>query len=412
MSEQLVQKFFAERIGGVNFGKDDTVYKFEKIKRAKRAAVKEHPDIELIDLGVGEPDGMTPQPVVEALALEAARHENRGYTDNGIMEFREAVVWHMGEVYGVSGLDPESQVNHSIGSKSALAIMPAALVDPGDLVLMTVPGYPVFGTHSKWLGAEVKNLPLLEANGFLPDLESVSEEDARRAKVLVINYPNNPTGTAANEEFFKQVVDWAHKYEVAIVQDAAYASLVYGRKPMSILSIDGAMDVAVELHSLSKSHNMTGWRIGWVTGNSGLVKAFAEVKDHSDSGQFAAIQKAAAVGLRDPEMTRRIAEKYERKLKLLCNAFNDMGFSAKLPDGTFFMFMRSPKGIEGERQFASAEECSQWLIREHLISTVPEDTVDGGYLRASATFLARDEEDEKRIAREIGNRLGGSKFVF
>ncbi len=411
MAGEIVQQLFAKRIGGVNFGKDDTVYKFEKIKRAKRAAMQEHPGLELIDLGVGEPDGMTPPAIVEQLAREAARYENRGYTDNGIDEFREAVAWHMEHVYGVAGLDPASQINHSIGSKSALALLPAALVDPGDLVLMTVPGYPVFGTHSAWYGAEVHNLPLRDDNDFLPDLDSLDEQTARRAKVLVINYPNNPTGKAATAEFFRKVVSWAHKYQVAIVQDAAYAALVYGRKPLSILSTEGALDVAIELHSLSKSYNMTGWRIGWVCGNRGLVKAFAEVKDHSDSGQFAAIQKAAAVGLRNPQLTEQIARKYERKLKLLCRVFSKMGFETRMPDGTFYLFMKSPVGIEGGRKFASAEECSQWLIREHLISTVPEDTA-GAYLRAGATFIARDEEDEKRIADEIGRRLSGSKFVF
>lgn len=411
MSEALVQKFFAQRIGGLNFGKDDTVYKFEKIKRAKRAAMKEHPGVELIDLGVGEPDGMTPSPIVEKLAVEAAKHENRGYTDNGIGEFREAVARHMDRVYGVSGLDPETQINHSIGSKSALALLPGALVDPGDLVLMTVPGYPVFGTHSAWYGAEVVNLPLTEENDFLPDLDSLDEETARRAKVLVINYPNNPTGRAATQEFFRKVVDWAHRYEVAIVQDAAYAALVYGRKPLSILSVDGAMDVAIELHSLSKSYNMTGWRIGWVCGNTGLVSAFAEVKDHSDSGQFAAIQKAAAVGLDNPQFTEQIAAKYERKLGLLCGVFESMGFRTRMPDGTFYLYMRSPKAIEGGPEFTTAEACSQWLIREHLISTVPEDTA-GAYLRAGATFIASDEEDEQRIAAEIGKRLSHSKFIF
>ncbi|MBW7995424.1 MAG: LL-diaminopimelate aminotransferase [Candidatus Glassbacteria bacterium] len=411
MAGELVQQFFAQRIGGENFGRDDTVYKFEKIKRAKRAAIKDHPGVELIDLGVGEPDGMTPAPIVEALRQEAQRYENRGYTDNGIGEFREAVAWHMEHVYGVGGLDPATQINHSIGSKSALALLPSALVDPGDVVLMTVPGYPVFGTHSAWYGAEVVNLPLTEDNGFLPDLDSLDEETARRAKVLVINYPNNPTGRAATEDFFRGVIDWAHRYEVAIIQDAAYAALVYGRKPLSILSIDGAMDVAIELHSLSKSYNMTGWRIGWVCGNAGLVQAFAEVKDHSDSGQFAAIQKAAAVGLRNPQLTGQIAGKYERKLKLLCGAFEKLGYETRMPEGTFYLFMKSPRGIEGGPEFQTAEACSQWLIREQLISTVPEDTA-GAFLRAGATFIARDEEDEKRIAGEIGNRLSGSKFVF
>ena len=411
MPDPLVQELFSERIGGKNFGKDTTVYKFEKIKRAKRAAMAANPGIKLIDLGVGEPDGMTPELIVETLAAEARMPENRGYTDNGIAEFREAAARYMDKVFDVKGLDPQTQINHSIGSKSALALLPSALVDPGDVVLMTVPGYPVFGTHSSWYGAEVVNLPLTEENCFLPELDSIDGETARRAKVLVLNYPNNPTGNCATREFFSRVVEFAHRHKVAVIQDAAYAALVYRRNPLSFLSIDGAMEVGIELHSLSKSYNMTGWRIGFVCGNERLIKAFAEVKDHSDSGQFAAIQKAAIVGLDNPQFTEEICLKYERKLKLLCEVFAGLGFTVRMPEGTFYIYMKSPKGIAGGERFAMAEDCSQYLIREHLISTVPEDTA-GPHLRLSATFIAPAPEEEKRIAAEITKRLGGVRFEF
>jgi len=411
MADTFIQELFAERIGGKNFGKETTIYKFEKIKRAKRAAIQEHPELELIDLGVGEPDGMTPDPIVETLAQEARKPENRGYTDNGIPEFRQAAAEYMDQVFGVSGLDPQTQINHSIGSKSALALLPSALVDPEDVVLMTVPGYPVFGTHSSWYGAKVVNLPLRRENDFFPDLDSLDEATASKAKVLVLNYPNNPTGKCATEEFYRRVVEFAHRYRVAVIQDAAYAALVYGRKPLSFLAIDGAMEVGIELHSLSKSYNMTGWRIGFVCGNSQLVKAFAEVKDHSDSGQFAAIQKAAIVGLKHPEFTEEICRKYERRLKLLCEVFTELGFSVSMPEGTFYLYLPSPKGIEGGESFRSAEACSQYLIRNHLISTVPEDAA-GAFLRLSATFTASSLEDEKRIAAEIKRRLGAIKFRF
>ena len=411
MPDSMMQELFAERIGGKNFGKDTTVYKFEKIKRAKRAAMAANPEVELIDLGVGEPDGMAPEPIVEALAEEARKPENRGYTDNGIAEFRQAAAGYMADVFGVKGLDPQTRINHSIGSKSALALLPSALVNPGDVVLMTVPGYPVFGTHSSWYGAEVVNLPLTEQNGFLPELDSLDPETARRAKVLVLNYPNNPTGKCATSEFFSRVVEFARRNRVAVIQDAAYAALVYGRPPLSFLSVDGAMEVGIELHSLSKSFNMTGWRIGFVCGNESLVKAFAEVKDHSDSGQFAAIQKAAALGLGNPQFTEEICLKYERKLKLLCRVFSGLGFTVKMPEGTFYIYMKSPRGIAGGERFATAEDCSQYIIHEHLISTVPEDSA-GPHLRLSATFIAPTLEDEKRIAREIAKRLDGIRFEF
>ena len=411
MAESFLEQIFAQRIGGKNFGKETQIYKFEKIKRAKRAAIKEHPGVELIDLGVGEPDGTTPEIIVQTLAIEAGKSENRGYTDNGIAEFREAAAAYMERVFGVKGLDPSTQVNHSIGSKSALALLPSALVDPGDVVLMTVPGYPVFGTHSSWYGARVVNLPLTEANGFLPDLDSVDPETAEKAKVLVLNYPNNPTGKCATEEFYSRAVEFAFRHRVAIIQDAAYAALVYDRSPLSFLAVEGATEVGIELHSLSKSYNMTGWRIGFVCGNAKLVKAFAEVKDHSDSGQFAAIQKAASAGLGHPELTGEICRKYKRKLGILCDVFSKLGFSVRLPEGTFYLYLPSPKGIEGGPRFKTAEDCSQYLIREHLISTVPEDAA-GAYLRLSATFTAPTMEAEKRIAAEIINRLEGLKFQF
>ena len=406
-----MQQLFAERLGGRNFGKDTTAYKFEKIKRAKRAAMREHPGIELIDLGVGEPDEMAPEPIVNALIEEAQKPDNRGYTDNGIEEFRQAAARYLEQVFAVSGLNPDTQINHSIGSKSALSLLPSALVDPGDLVLMTVPGYPVFGTHSAWYGAEVVNLPLSPETDFFPDLDSIDPQTAERAKVLVLNYPNNPTGKAATRDFYRRVVEFAHDNRLAVIQDAAYAALVFDKPSLSFLSVDGALEVGVELHSLSKSFNMTGWRIGFVAGNELLVKAFAEVKDHSDSGQFAAIQKAAIVGLDNPQFTEEICLKYERKLKLLCEVFAGLGFTVRMPEGTFYIYMKTPKNIAGGERFATAEDCSQYLIREHLISTVPEHTA-GPYLRLSATFIAPTPQEEKRIAAEITKRLDGVRFEF
>jgi LL-diaminopimelate aminotransferase len=189
-----MQNLFAERIGGKNYGKSTAIYKFEKIKRAKRAALAAHPGAEILDLGVGEPDEMAFPEVVARLTEEARKPENRGYADNGDDVLKQAAARYMARVCGVAGIDPETEVVHSIGSKAALAILPAALINPGDYVLMTTPGYPVFGTHAKYCGGLVHPLPLLEANGFLPDLDSVPAEVLRAAKALVLNYPNNPTG--------------------------------------------------------------------------------------------------------------------------------------------------------------------------------------------------------------------------
>ncbi len=206
---------------------------------------------------------------------------------------------------------------HSIGSKAALSILPAAFINPGDYVLMTTPGYPVFGTHSKYYGGLVHNLPLTEANNFLPDLDSIPAEVLAKAKVLVINYPNNPTGASATPEFFAQVVDFAQRNNLVVIHDAAYAALVFEGKPLSFLATPGAKEVGIELHSTSKSFNMTGWRCGFVAGNELLVKAYGDVKDNTDSGQFLAIQHAAAYCFDHPEITEKIAAKYSRRMDAL-----------------------------------------------------------------------------------------------
>src|SRR5580704_11424705 len=294
MSDSYLQKLFAERIGGKNYGKSTAIYKFEKIKRAKRAALATHPGAEILDLGVGEPDEMAFPEVVARLTEEARKPENRGYADNGDEVLKQAAARYMERVCGVTGIDSETEVMHSIGSKAALSILPAALVNPGDYVLMTVPGYPVFGTHARYYGGLVHNLKLTPENNFLPDLDSIPADVLKKSKALVLNYPNNPTGASATPEFFTRVVEFAQKNKIVVIHDAAYAGLIFEGKPLSFLAIPGAKEVGVELHSVSKSYNMTGWRCGFVAGNPLLVKAYGDVKDNTDSGQFLAIQHAAA----------------------------------------------------------------------------------------------------------------------
>lgn len=415
MSESYIQQLFAERIGGVNYGKGTAIYKFEKIKRAKRSASKANPNISLIDMGVGEPDAMAPTKLINALYHEAKKPENRGYADNGDMVLKQAAAKYMAEVCGVEGIDPETQVIHSIGSKAALSILPAVLINPGDYVLMTTPGYPVFGTHTKYYGGQVYNMPLLEKNHFLPDLNAVPSEILAKAKVIVLNYPNNPTGACATPEFFAEVVAFAKAHNLVVIHDAAYSALVFQGKPLSFLSTPGAMDVGIELHSASKMFNMTGWRCGFVVGNPLLVKAYGDVKDNSDSGQFLAIQHAVAEGLENPDFTRRIVCKYFRRMTGLVKVLKTLGFKARKPKGSFYLYTAAPKAAvkaDGTRiTFDSAEAASQWLITEKLISTVPWDDA-GAYLRFSVTFAAVGVEAERAVLAEIERRLGDVKFEF
>ncbi len=408
-SDPWFQHLFADRIGGAQYGKSNEIYKFEKIKRAKRAALAAHPDRKLLDFGIGENDEMADVGVREQLKVEVDELDNRGYADNGIGEFKEAAASFMESTFGVK-LDPTTEINHAIGSKPALAMLPAAFINPGEVTLMTVPGYPVAGTHTKYYGGEVHRLPLLEENGFYPDLDSISEDVRKRAKLLVINYPNSPTGAIATEAFYRKVIDFARANDVIVIQDAAHALLSYEGEPTSFLQIDGAKDVGVEVHSLSKGFNMIGWRIGFVAGHAKLVQAFSDVKDNCDSGQFIAIQKAASKALSTSEIWKQTRQKYRRRLQILVDALNQVGFEAKMPSGTYFLYVKSPKGCEGQT-FANAEEAAQFLITEQSVCTVPWDDA-GSYLRFSVTYQANGEAEENALMEETRDRLAKLKLQF
>jgi LL-diaminopimelate aminotransferase len=280
---------------------------------------------------------------------------------------------------------------------------------------MTTPGYGVFATHSRYYGGDVFNLPLVESNHFLPDFSQIPADMLHRAKTLVLNYPNNPTGASATPEFFAQAVEFVRKHNLVLIHDAAYAALVFEGKPLSILSVPGADEVAVELHSMSKAFNMTGWRLGFVVGNPLIIKAYADVKDNSDSGQFLAIQEACAHALDHPEITRKIAAKYSRRMDGLVAALNKHGLAARKPKGSFFLYVKCPKsgvGADGKKvAFESAEAFSGWMITEKLISTVPWDDA-GAFVRFSVTFSAKDEADERRVLAELDRRLRGARFEF
>lgn len=404
------QKLFADRLGGADYGKSNEIYKFEKIKRAKRQALADFPDRPLLDFGIGENDEVAAPCVLHALAREMGRPENRGYADNGCFEFKEAVARFMKRKFNVV-LDPLKEINHSIGSKPALAMLSAAFINPGDVTLMTVPGYPVAGTHTKYYGGEVYNLPLTESNDFYPDLEDIPEEIKKRAKLLVLNYPNAPTGQVASVDFYKRVIAFAHRHEIVVVQDAAHLLFTYHAPPLSFLQVDGAKKVGVEVHSLSKGWNMIGWRIAWLCGHERIVQAFADVKDNYDSGQFLAIQKAAIAALDDPSIPEETCKKYLRRLHKLVDTLRIYGFTCMPPGGTYFLYVKAPKGIENGSIFQNAEEVSQYLIREHSICTVPWDNA-GPYLRFSVTYTAESEIEENDLMDALAERLGKIGFTF
>lgn len=410
MSTPYFQELFADRIGGARYGMGTEIYKFERIKRAKRQVLADFPNRPLLDFGIGENDAMAPPTVRRRMAEEINRVENRGYADNGILEFKQAVSRFMHRMFGVD-VDAATEVNHCIGSKTALAMLPACFINPGDITLMTVPGYPIAGTHTRYYGGSVYQLPLLPEHDFLPDLASIPGDVRAKAKLLVLNYPNSPTGKVATRDFFQRVIDFALENQIVVVQDAAHILLTFEGEPLSFLSVPGAREVGVEVHSLSKGFDMIGWRIGWVCGNAKIVQAFADVKDNCDSGQFIAVQKAAVTALDDPTIPQQTNAKYRRRLQKLVAMLASCGFDCRMPGGSYFLYTRAPRGVAGGPTFANADEASQYLIREFSMVTVPWHE-GGPYLRFSATYVAEDEAAEDALMEETRRRLTGIQLLF
>jgi LL-diaminopimelate aminotransferase len=269
----------------------------------------------------------------------------------------------------------------------------------------------VAGTYTRYCGGSVFKLPLLAENDFLPDLDAIPPDVLSKTKLLVLNYPNSPTGKVATREFYEQVIAFAKANKIVVVQDAAHMMLTFQGNPLSFLSVPGAMDVGVEVHSLSKGWDMIGWRIGFVCGHPKIVQAFADVKDNSDSGQFGAIQKAAAQALDDETIPHRIRGKYRRRLQKLVDTLTRCGFAAKVPGGTYFLYVRAPKGLTDGTKFETAEAASQYLITQQSIVTVPWDDA-GPFLRFSVTYEAADEAAEDSLMVEAEKRLRASGLVF
>ena len=403
-----IDSLIAKRIKNTNTSSEDDIFKFEKIKRAKREAQKNNPTVKLIDMGVGEPDKCADIEIINTLYREAKKKENRQYADNGIEEYKEAAIRYMEEVYDVKNLNIDKNIVHGIGSKSILAMLPTTVINSGDYSIVTVPGYPIIGTHTEYLGGHVYYLPLTRENNFLPDLDSVPMYVRRKAKLLYLNYPNNPTGAVANGEFFEKVVEFAEKNKIIVIHDAAYAAITYDNyKPISFLKTEGAIDVGVEVHSMSKAFNMTGWRLAFIVGNDKIIDAIKKVKDNSDSGQFKAIQKAGIYALSHREITQDINERYSLRLDKLIDILNKVGFDAKKPKGSFYLYVKSPKGA-GEVCFKNAQEASEYFIYKGLISVVPWDDV-GSYLRFSVTFES-DNDDE--LFKDLESRLSNMNLKF
>jgi len=374
-------------------------YLFVQIDRAKRQALAAGRDV--INLGVGDPDRPTFEFIIEAMGKAIADPANHRYPfDEGVPEFRAAAAGFMDKRYGVV-LDPASEVLTSIGAKEVIAHLPLAVVNPGEVVLVPRPGYPVYNSAAIFAGAEPVYMPLTAENGWLPDLDAIDAAAAGRAKLIYVNYPNNPTAAVAPLAWYERLIAWAKAHDVIVAADAAYNEMYFDVPPPSILQVAGAKDVAVEFHSLSKTFNMTGWRLGWVAGNAEIISALAGVKGNVDSGQFNAIQWAgiaALAGCDRPEVATQ-REVYRRRRDVLCEGLNRLGLAATAPAATFYVWARCPDGVDS---MAFVTRC----LAEADVVFIPGvgfGPTGEGYFRAAITVEAdRIAEGVERLAKVYG----------
>ena len=321
-------------------------YLFIEIDRKKREAIDA--GREVIDFGVGDPDHPTPAFIVERMAEAVRDPTNHHYAlGRGSLEYRRAVSEFFEKRYGVR-LDPEAEVLALLGSKEGIGHLPLAIVNPGETVLIPEPGYPVYASGTILAGGVCHTMPLREENGWLPVLEDVPPEVRRRAKLMHLNYPNNPTGAVASLAFFEQAVAFARKHDIVIAQDAPYAELFFADPPPSILQVAGANEVCIEFHSFSKTFSMTGWRLAFAVGNPEVLTALAKVKSNLDSGVFGAVQQAgiAALGGLDQPQIKDQMETYRRRRDLLVDGLRSAGWPVTTPQATFYVWAKLPAGCE------------------------------------------------------------------
>ena len=327
-------------------------YLFVEMDKAKRKAISEGKDI--IDLGIGDPDEATPREIVESLYEASGDSMNQHYPlDQGTPDFRDRIKRWYEERFDVE-LDPEKDMLTLIGSKEGIAHMPLAFINSGDVSLIPDPCYPPYRGGTILAGGAVYDMPLLEENNFLPDLNSIKKEALKRARILYINYPNNPTAAVCEKGFFEDVVLFAKRHNLIVAHDAAYSEIAFdGYEPESFLKVDGAKDVGVEFHSLSKTCNMTGWRVGFVCGNQKIVSAIAKIKSNIDSGVFTALQVAGITALDIAEKhLQRMNKVYQERRDVLIDGLNSIGWPTRKPKATFYVWTRIPKTHKSSIEFS------------------------------------------------------------
>ena len=383
-----MQTHYAERI------KTLPPYLFAAIDQMKKEALSKGAD--LIDLSIGDPDIPTPNHIVEAMKKAVEKPEHHRYPSyEGMLSFRQAVSDWYKKRFNVD-LDPEKEVLSLIGSKEGIGHIPLAFVDPGDIVLVPSPGYPVYPVGTKFAGGIPYFMPLKEENSFLPDIDSIPEDVCKKAKLIFINYPNNPTSAVAGESFYKKVIEFAKKYNIIVCHDAAYSEVYYEEKPISFMQIDGAKEVGIEFHSLSKTYNMTGWRIGFAVGNKDVLAGLGKVKTNLDSGVFQAIQEASIVALdTDDSILKEIRDIYKERRDILYEGLKRAGFELRKPMATFYLWVKVPRGTNSINFVAK-------LLKEAEVLCTPGvgfGEHGEGYIRFA---LTQSKERIKEAVERIG----------
>ena len=370
-------------------------YLFSSIDKMKKKAMERGAD--LVDLSIGDPDIPTPSPIVDAMKKAVEKPSNHRYPSyEGMLSFREAVSKWYKKRFSVK-IDPQSEVLSLIGSKEGIGHIPLAFVNPGDIVLVPSPGYPVYSVGTLFAGGKSYAMPLKEENAFLPDLDIIPKKVFARTKLLFINYPNNPTSVTAPVNFYNEVVRIALKYNIIVCHDASYTEIYYGSKPLSFMQIPNSKNVGIEFHSLSKTYNMTGWRIGFAVGNKEVLAGLGKVKTNLDSGVFQAIQEAAAVALgMDDSALSAIRKTYRKRRDILYSGLKKIGMHLIEPDATFYVWARVPS------PFSSMNFVTHILNRAGVLATPGNGFGDAGegYVRFSLTAPAnRIQEAVERIKR-------------
>jgi len=373
-------------------------YLFREIDRQKEAVSSRGVDI--IDLGVGDPDLPTPAHIIEAMKGAAADPANHRYPSySGMHDFNAAVARWYKQRFNVD-LDADNEVVTLIGSKEGLAHVPLAFINPGDLALVASPAYPVYSIGTQFAGGKPYFMDLVKANQFLPDLEAIPLEVAKKAKMMFINYPNNPTAAVATREFFEAVVAFANDHGVIVCHDAAYSEMAYdGFRPMSFLEVPGATSVGIEFHSLSKTYNMTGWRIGFAVGCADIINGLGRIKSNIDSGVFQAIQIAGIAALEgDQGCVRDMRRTYQQRRDILVDGLRSIGFSVERPRATFYLWIEVPKG------YTSAGLTSRLLTEAGVVTTPGNGfgAAGEGYVRMALTVSRERIQEAVERIQSIG----------